>query len=446
MPYDEERGGGERVAEKQVTQTADIVSMDAEIKKRQPRPVPEDAPSVGVALKDAREDKGVSIADAARELKIRETHLESIEAGDYAALPGRAFAIGFIKAYAKHLGFEPEAAVKRVRGEAGWDAMEAAAAKPIEAEPLAENRDARSMWPIVVVLVFVLWCGWQITKPNGEPGTVDLAGFPEPAARPPEPEAPADDGLRPEIIEARSTEVSVVRGGASESVARTRRSDDAAGDLVQEPDQLRAEPAVEAAADAPEAAGDPPPASAATPSSEPVIERAALPDVRDEPTPERPAQRVEERPTADLDAGRRNEPEPAARPEDDDPLSDLIEERARAEEREPVAATPANRRLGAPPPLPNGRNLGAPPSTSRVVVRAIIPGFLRIEDAAGRVVFAEQVQTGDRYHLPAGSDYRLTALNGGGFDLVVDGGYAGAAGAPGQVVRGKRLEPSAIGN
>jgi cytoskeleton protein RodZ len=67
--------------------------------------------TLGETLRQARLDKGVSLADAARETRIRRSYLEALEAEDVAALPPLVYTRGFLKTYAEYLGLSPEAMV-----------------------------------------------------------------------------------------------------------------------------------------------------------------------------------------------------------------------------------------------------------------------------------------------------------------------------------------------
>src|ERR1051326_195841 len=66
---------------------------------------------LGETLRQARLDKGVSLADAARETRIRRSYLEALEAEDLQALPPVVYTRGFLKTYAEYLGLSGEAMV-----------------------------------------------------------------------------------------------------------------------------------------------------------------------------------------------------------------------------------------------------------------------------------------------------------------------------------------------
>jgi cytoskeletal protein RodZ len=64
--------------------------------------------SLGETLRQARLNRGASLADAERETRIRRKYLEALEAEDYGALPATVYTRGFIRTYARYLGLDPE--------------------------------------------------------------------------------------------------------------------------------------------------------------------------------------------------------------------------------------------------------------------------------------------------------------------------------------------------
>lgn len=67
--------------------------------------------AVGRLLKDQREARGLGLEDIAKRLRIRRMYLEAIEEGRFEQLPGAAYVRAFLRAYATHLGLEPEKVV-----------------------------------------------------------------------------------------------------------------------------------------------------------------------------------------------------------------------------------------------------------------------------------------------------------------------------------------------
>jgi len=66
---------------------------------------------VGRRLKRAREAKGLSLADVARDLRIDVRFLEAIEAEDFAPLSGSVYVKGYLRNYARRVDLDPEAMI-----------------------------------------------------------------------------------------------------------------------------------------------------------------------------------------------------------------------------------------------------------------------------------------------------------------------------------------------
>ena len=73
---------------------------------------------VGADLRAARERLGWTLAAVAAHLRIRLPLLQAIEDGRIAALPGNAYAVGFVRAYAQALGLDAAEVARRFRAEA----------------------------------------------------------------------------------------------------------------------------------------------------------------------------------------------------------------------------------------------------------------------------------------------------------------------------------------
>ena len=72
---------------------------------------------IGQRLRETREAKGLSLEQVAAETRIQERYLTVIEAGNFAALPSRTYAIGFTRTYARTLGLNEHEATDQVRAE-----------------------------------------------------------------------------------------------------------------------------------------------------------------------------------------------------------------------------------------------------------------------------------------------------------------------------------------
>ncbi len=64
--------------------------------------------AVGRLLRDQREARGLDLTQVEKSIRIRRAHLEAIEEGRYDKLPGAAYIPAFLRAYATHVGLDPE--------------------------------------------------------------------------------------------------------------------------------------------------------------------------------------------------------------------------------------------------------------------------------------------------------------------------------------------------
>jgi len=71
------------------------------------------AESFGRYLARERELRGMSVAQVAEETRIGAANLRALEADDLDRLPERVFVVGYIRAYAKTIGLNPDDAVLR---------------------------------------------------------------------------------------------------------------------------------------------------------------------------------------------------------------------------------------------------------------------------------------------------------------------------------------------
>jgi cytoskeleton protein RodZ len=77
---------------------------------------------IGMLLRRTREGRRIAIDDAAATLRLKVSYLEAIERGAYERLPGPAYAVGFVRAYAEYLGLDGNEAARRFKREAqGFD-------------------------------------------------------------------------------------------------------------------------------------------------------------------------------------------------------------------------------------------------------------------------------------------------------------------------------------
>jgi len=83
----------------------------------EPDAAPVGTARIGAELRQVRERAGWALDDVAAELRIRLPYLQAIELGDLQALPGPAYEVGFIRAYAQVLGLDGDEILRRFRAE-----------------------------------------------------------------------------------------------------------------------------------------------------------------------------------------------------------------------------------------------------------------------------------------------------------------------------------------
>ena len=109
--------------------------------------------TLGEKLRQAREERGISISEVAEQTRISSLYLKSIEDDNYKPLPGGIFNKGFVKAYAKYVGIdENEALQDYARLIAQND--ETADTGPPKYRPEVLTDEARSASTLVPTIIF----------------------------------------------------------------------------------------------------------------------------------------------------------------------------------------------------------------------------------------------------------------------------------------------------
>lgn len=112
--------------------------------------------TVGQDLRAARLRRGDDLATVSKALKIRKDHLEALEEDRLDSLPGKTYAIGFVRTYAQYLGLDASAFVERFKQEISGRPEENApqtSAPPLDEEQRRLPQGWRWMGLVVVVLL-----------------------------------------------------------------------------------------------------------------------------------------------------------------------------------------------------------------------------------------------------------------------------------------------------
>ncbi len=122
-----------------------------------PQP-PSGAAGPGARLRAAREAAGLSLEQVAQQLKLAPRQVRALEEEDFAQLPGRTFARGFVRNYARLLNLDGDDLLRLLPDSARTPALEAPAlhstgAMIAELPSRGPARPGFSRWVIPIVLV-----------------------------------------------------------------------------------------------------------------------------------------------------------------------------------------------------------------------------------------------------------------------------------------------------
>lgn len=113
--------------------------------------------TLGEKLRQAREERGLSISEVAEQTRISALYLESIENNDYRILPGGIFNKGFVKSYARHVGINDQEALQdyaALIAEQGSDVNDDP--KTYRPEVLTDERSRSGLVPTVIFSVIIV--------------------------------------------------------------------------------------------------------------------------------------------------------------------------------------------------------------------------------------------------------------------------------------------------
>lgn len=350
------------------------------------------ASPVGELLQATRVRVGADLRDIADLLCIRYPYLLAIEEGRFQDLPGAAYATGFVRTYAEHLGLDGEEVIRRYRAETDGLRHRARLAFPI---PVSEERVPTGAMVLVGMALFGIAYGFWYWQSISERPVEEL--IPEIPARlmamvTGDPKVPPSSDKAPEsAVPAQSTEPSSpVEGGGAMETPRDAQTH-ATPEVVTPPssesetsDELEVLPAQVVASAPPIPAPPAVPVPIPTPPASPV------------PTPPAPLAEVAPAPVA------------------------------------PPAATP-----------PAPRVYGDQGAASRVVLRINGDAWVQIRDGK-TTLLTRMMHKGDTYRVPAKPGLVMLAGNAGEIDVLVDGVAAPALGPKGMVRRNVSLDPDSL--
>lgn len=159
----------------------------------------EPEPGIGETLRTAREARGLSIQDAAQQLRLMNRQVAAMEAEDFASLGQPVFARGFVRNYARMLGLD-DAAILRAMGGAQAEPVEVNATPPL----VLPGKWFTSGWLIAGMLLLLLFTVLPIglyawLSSDAEEVTRPVARQAQPGAMVTPPAIPATENASPAV-------------------------------------------------------------------------------------------------------------------------------------------------------------------------------------------------------------------------------------------------------
>ncbi len=131
---------------------------------------------LGQWLREAREARGLSLAEVEEATRIRQRYLSALEADDWSSLPSEAVGRGFLRNYALFLGLDAEEMLARRQAEYTSEESQLALLpepRPVDYRPiefdlkLEDERSSISLWWIIaglLVLALAVSIWWVLTQ------------------------------------------------------------------------------------------------------------------------------------------------------------------------------------------------------------------------------------------------------------------------------------------
>lgn len=354
-----------------------------------PRPRP-----VGELLREQRQELGLDINDVGEVLRIKPAFLDALEENRPQDLPGPTYVLGFVRAYARHLGLDDEWVLERYKAESAG-----VQARPDLAFPAPLGERSLPGGPVLLVALILAICGygtWYYLS-TGERARPERVSAVPPALQIPPPEQTAAGGV--------NTNPPALAAAADPATA--------AKTPVNSPNTAPANP----------------PTVAPTPTANAPGNPANNPRLGSGLFPGSVAGTTSPNAAAGLPADAMAAPAKTPAPE---PAGSGAATASAAPQT--AAASPGS----APPSADSGAAAG------RIDIKATADCWVQIRAPDQSIVFSRVLKTGETYRVPARSGLVLRTGNAGALTIAVDGKQVPAIGPLGALRRNVVLEPAAL--
>lgn len=244
------------------------------VDERREPPEQHEYEGIGAVLRRSRERLGLDLADVAAALKIQQVHLDALERGRFHELPGPAYAVGFVRSYARYLRLDDAAAVAQFKSET---AIAPGPRRLVAPEPIGEARRPRGLLiGLSLLLAGAVYGGWMWLQGRNQ---VDLELIPPPpqtagVAAELAPSAPAASPATPATAAAAPSAETPASAAEAQAPAQTADAGASSTDpMPQDSAAATQDPAASAAEEEEESTPPPTPIS---PVTEPPTLAAAM--------------------------------------------------------------------------------------------------------------------------------------------------------------------------
>lgn len=131
----------------------------------------------GRKLAEARLRRGWSLDEVAERIRVRREFLEALEDMNMKLLPGRAYALAFLRSYVRELGLDENAIVEQFQEESALTREDAS--KQIRTPASKPRRDRPWMLAAVLVALSAGFVVWRAVQRTDEPAAVTEAVGPD---------------------------------------------------------------------------------------------------------------------------------------------------------------------------------------------------------------------------------------------------------------------------
>ena len=403
---DPEPGNGKSAAKSK--RSSDEAREDKKTPAEELRLSPEDVTDISAFLREERLRQKVELRDVATKLNIRLIHLQAIEDGRFADLPGATYALGFVRAYTEFLKLDQQAVMARFRSQMEGVGEEAEL-KFLVLEP--ETRvPSGAIILVSILLAAVAYGSWYRFSMEGREDMEIVTDVPErltgslwDEAQPPqEPLLEQEEKLAAEDAhDDRFSSEDEVGGNAGDDIAGESPAQDAGEDST------------------------PPGAASGEAPSVVALEEGVVITYFDEFGREYVAE-YGESPLAPIFA-------------DHVPAEDISGEASNFQFREMEDSEEATL-LSPREPVVFGQQYG----DVRIVIHVTEGSWIQVRDVSGALLISQILHPGNSYRVPKQEGLTLMTGNAGALQFLVDGNLVPSIGPLGSVRRGVILDPDRL--